>query len=129
MLSQLPRMHGYGMLLEILGRTDNRALNVPQANSGQVRVMQYRHPDCEVEALLGQRLAVIREKEVVGYLWVLLEELCKIGRHVISAKCHRSCDSKFSGRNLGVALYGTVCLSDLVQDTTAPLIIEAPAVS
>jgi hypothetical protein len=60
---------------------------------------------------------------------VLLEELRKIGRHVIPAKCHRRGDSKLSGGNLGVALYGTVSLSELVQDTTAPLIIEAPAVS
>jgi hypothetical protein len=117
------------MLLEILGRADNRALNVPQADSCQVRVMQYRHPDREVEALLGQRLAVIREKEVEGYLWVLLEELRKVGRHMIPAKCHRRRDSKLSGRNFGVALYGTVRLSDRVHDTTAPLIIEAPAVT
>jgi hypothetical protein len=128
MFTQLPRVHGYGMLLEILRRADNHALNVPQADSCQIRVMQYRDSDREVEALLRQWLAVVREKEIEGYLWVLLEELRKIGRHVIPAKCHRRGDSKLSGRNLGVALYGTVSLSNLVQDAAAPLIIEAAAI-
>jgi hypothetical protein len=90
--------------------------------------MQYRDSDREVEALLRQRLGVVCEKEVEGYPWVLLKELCKIGRHVIPAKCHRRRDSKLSGRNLGVALHGAISLSDLAQNTAATLIIEASAI-